>query len=721
MYISGIGIVSSLGTGPEATCTALAAGRSAIAPLSLFPLLHGQPLPVGQVSNELVPSPLPRTHRLALTAAGQALGDDDRPPDAVIIGTTTGGILTSEELLRSGVTDQAQYRYHGLTSVAEEVARAVGCHGPALTVSTACSSGAVALTLALRLLQQGVYERVLAGGADSLCRLTYFGFHSLQLVDRIGCRPLDQERLGMSVAEGAALLLLTKTRPARPLAVLAGAGLSCDAHHPAAPHPEGNGALAAMQAALDDAACGPGAVGYLNLHGTGTPDNDLAEAKAIHRLFAQPPPLSSVKGATGHSLAASGAIEAVLAALAVSRGLLPANTGCHQPDPALDLVPLRTPQHRSVDTVLSNSFGFGGNNCCLVFKATPDAASRTIPSPRHHEAGKRFLAIHDGRCLSGAGDVAATLERLRSGAAAAGPVDLSTTVAHLPPRLIRRLKRLPRLALVLAAATLGSDRSTGVPTAIFLGTGWGALSETHDFLERLTSSNEQFPSPTDFVGSVHNAPASQIAIWAETTGANITVSGGNHSFEQALLAADLILGDHDAPALVLGVDEGHEQLSPLFDASIPAGSPLADGGGALLVSRRHDGAAGLISTPFYRCCRDPEAIAALLSWYGGSDAIRSRCGAILAGFPADRRAAGEEQLSRFLAMAETTVPVLRYRELVGEFASASAVAAVLAWQLLVHGEIPASLAQGPPRTLAGKTILLLTSDDYLSGLEIALP
>ncbi|BDD86296.1 beta-ketoacyl synthase N-terminal-like domain-containing protein [Desulfofustis limnaeus] len=719
MYISGIGIVSSLGTGPEATCTALTAGRSAIAPLSLFPLLHGQPLPVGQVSDELVPSPLPRTHRLALAAAGQVVRDDDRPPDAVIIGTTTGGILTSEELLRSGVTAQAQFRYHGLTSVAEEVARAVRCYGPALTVSTACSSGSVALTLALRLLQQGVYERILAGGADSLCRLTYFGFHSLQLVDRIGCRPLDQKRLGMSVAEGAALLLLTRTRPARPLAVLAGAGLSCDAHHPAAPHPDGDGALAAMQAALDDAACKPESVDYLNLHGTGTPDNDLAEAKAIHRLFAQPPPLSSVKGATGHSLAASGAIEAVLAALAVSRGLLPANTGCRQPDPALDLKPLRTPQHRIVTTVLSNSFGFGGNNCCLVLQVPPDAGRCTL-APRHHETDKRFLAIHDGRCLSGAGDTAATLERLRNGVTAAGLVDLSAA-AHLPPRLVRRLKRLPRLALALAAATLGNDRSAGVPTAIFLGTGWGALSETHDFLERLASSNEQFPSPTDFVGSVHNAPASQIAIWAHATGANITVSGGNHSFEQALWAADLILDDHDAPALVLGVDEGHQHLSPLFDASIPADSPLADGGGALLVSRRHDGATGLISTPFYRCRRDPEAIAALLDWYGGSDAIRSRCGAILAGFPADRRDAGEEQLSRFLAMAGTTVPVLRYRELVGEYASASAVAAVLAWQLLVHGELPASLAQGPPRSLAGKTILLLTSDDYLSALEIALP
>ena len=141
VHISGLGIISSLGSGLEDTCTALAANSSGIRPLSLFPLLQEQPLPVGQISSELDPGALPRTHRLALAAARQALTNDDRPPDAVIIGTTTGGILTSEDLLRRTIADQAAYRYHGLTSVAEEVARAVGCHGPALTVSTACSSG----------------------------------------------------------------------------------------------------------------------------------------------------------------------------------------------------------------------------------------------------------------------------------------------------------------------------------------------------------------------------------------------------------------------------------------------------------------------------------------------------------------------------------------------------------------------------------------------------
>ena len=132
-----------------------------------------------------------------------------RPPDAVIIGTTTGGILTTEQLLRDKVVDKQAYRYHGLASVAEYLADQVGCGGPAIAVSTACSSGAVAIALALRMLRRGRAESVLVGGVDSLCRLTYFGFHSLQLVDRKGCRPLDRDRQGMTIAEGAAMLLLT--------------------------------------------------------------------------------------------------------------------------------------------------------------------------------------------------------------------------------------------------------------------------------------------------------------------------------------------------------------------------------------------------------------------------------------------------------------------------------------------------------------------------------
>ncbi len=718
VYIAGIGIVSSLGSGLAATRQALAANRSGIRPLTLFPLLQDSPLPVGQAPPDTPAADLPRTHRLAQAAALQAMAEGPEPPEAVIIGTTTGGILTTEALLRSDERDTARYRHHGLTTVAEELARRVGCVGPALTVSTACSSGAAAITLAMRLLQRGTMERILVGGVDSLCRLTYFGFHCLQLVDRTGCHPLDRDRQGMSVAEGAALLLLTSCRPERPHGLLAGAGLSCDAYHPASPHPDGDGALRAMQAALADAGLQPDDVDYLNLHGTGTPDNDLAEARAVRRLFATPPPLSSIKGATGHSLAASGAIEAVVATIAITEGLLPATTGCRQPDPALDLKPILSPLRQPVGTVLSNSFGFGGNNCCLVLQSPDrDRNARTPTLPQLPE--KRLLALHGWSCLSGAGDLPATLAHFRDGRCVAGAADLAAVSDALPPRLIRRLKRLPRLALSLATAAVDRASGTKPPDGIFLGTGWGALSETHDFLKRLAESTEQFPSPTDFVGSVHNAAAGQVAQLLRATGANITTSGGDYSFEQALLAADLLLENTDQTALVLGVDEGHPVLSPRFDPSIAPNAALTDGGGAFVVGRDPAEAVLRVSVPFYQSDRSDDGVAALLAWYGGRQELETHCGVILAGIPRVSEYLGEHQLNVFLSLLKKPPPVIRYRSLIGEFASASAVAAVLAAGLLQDDEVSATLTGGPVASLTGKRVLVLGLGTCLTAMEVS--
>ncbi|MBU1568870.1 MAG: beta-ketoacyl synthase chain length factor, partial [Proteobacteria bacterium] len=560
IYIGGAGIISALGSGLPVTEKALRDNCSAIRPLTLFSLLQGAPLPVGQVDGLNSTSSYPRTHRLAGVAAGQAMAGCSRPPDAVIIGTTTGGIETTEKLLRSKEKKKELYRHHGLSTVAEYVAGELGCTGPALTVSTACSSGVVAIAAGLSMLRSGKVRTVLVGGVDSLCRLTYFGFHSLQLVDGNGCKPLDENRQGMAVAEGAGMLLLTTIKPEEPQAELLGVGLSCDAYHAAAPHPEGQGAFMAMQSALADAGLHPGDISYINLHGTGTPDNDLAEAKAVRRLFVVPPPLSSIKGASGHSLAAAGGVEAVVSVIAVSKDLMPANTGLQKVDPTLGLTPLIRPKEGPVKAVLSNSFGFGGNNGSLVIGAGGVFVRPHSPQP----CG--VLAIHGYACLSGAGNTAATMDRISRGASVAGIAGFPQISENLPASLIRRLKRLPRMTLSLAVmAHTNSGFDEQKPGSVFMGTGWGALSETHDFLERLNSSGEQFPSPTDFVGSVHNGPASQVAIMFGATGPNITASGGDYSFEQALLAADLMISDAVIPALILGADEGHEIFSPLLD------------------------------------------------------------------------------------------------------------------------------------------------------------
>lgn len=716
VYIAAAGIVSPLGRGLAATEAALRENRSALGPLHVFPLLQGTSLPVGQVADLDGSLWLPRTHRLAREAARMAMAGCSGAPDAIILGCTTGGILTTEHLLRAKEQDKKAYKYHGLGSVAEDIAEQCNCSGPALTVSTACSSGAVAIALALNLLRTGRMRRILVGGVDSLSRLTYFGFHSLQLVDRNGCRPLDISRQGLSVAEGAAMLLLTTERPTNPLALLLGAGLSCDAHHPTAPHPEGQGALKAMHLALSDAALKPSDVDYINLHGTGTPDNDRAEAKAIIALFPEPPALSSIKGATGHSLAASGAIEAVVACLAVSRGFVPGNTGCSQPDTALKLTPQAISAARPVGTVLSNSFGFGGNNGCLVI-----AHPATVSAARRERKGD-MLAIHGSACLTGAGLTSSTLARLSLGVPVAGMFPPDQIEAHLPLRLIRRLKRLARISLLLATAAHEETGNMEKPSAVFMGTGWGALSETYDFLDRLTESAEQFPSPTDFIGSVHNGPASQVAMYFKASGANVTTSGGDYSFEQALLATYTLLEDADQSALLLGVDEGHEPLSALLDPSIAPGRPLADGGGALYVNRDLKGARCLVQMPFYGRSDGDDLLSRLLEALGGAAGVQTGYAVVFAGVPAGVSNQGNSQLEAFLHCVNNSLPVCRYRDFIGEFASASAVAAALVVSFLEAGYIPGALVGGHDLPLGpGKKILVLGTGPYLTAMEFFKP
>ncbi len=712
VYICGAGIISPLGSGLAITEKALRENRSAVKPLELFPLQQGAPLPVGEVTSPKATSSLPRTHQLAHIAARQAMDGHRNPPDAVILGTTTGGILTTEQLLKSKEQNKELYQYHGLNTVADYIAQKVNCTGPAIVVSTACSSGAVAITLAMKMLRSGQAKTVLTGGVDSLCRLTYFGFNSLQLVDSKGCKPLDVNRQGMAVAEGAGMLLLSTVKPETFHAALLGAGLSCDAYHPAAPHPEGQGAFKAMQNALADTGLTPGDIEYINLHGTGTLDNDLAESKAIHRVFSTLPPLSSIKGATGHSLAAAGAIEAVISSITVSHQLMPANTGLQKADPALGVSPLTAPLERPTKAVLSNSFGFGGNNGSLVI-GRPHSTLRDTQQPL-----ATGLAIHGYSCLTGAGDTVETIQKIHDGAGIAGITEFETFSKNLPTRLIRRLKRLARMTLSLAKDA-HDDSGCDNPHSIFMGTGWGALSETHDFLNRLTETREQFASPTDFVGSVHNGPASQVAIMFGAKGANITTSGGDYSFEQALLAADLILDDPTEPALVLGADEGHTLFSPLLDPSITPDSSLSDGGGALYVKRETKGAKCCISIPFYQNSTADrvmtELIAALTDTSGYA--------LVMAGIPAAMINQGQKQLDQFMDLVKISVPVVHYRRFTGEFASASAVAATLAASILETGKIPGAFAEENEIQISSRKnkILILGLGKFISAMVLSKP
>jgi 3-oxoacyl-(acyl-carrier-protein) synthase len=265
-------------------------------------------------------------------------------------------------------------------SLVGTVARALGLGGPCSAVNTACSSGLVAIITAVDWLRAGLCEAVVAGGADPLTRYTLSGFCALRAVDPEPCRPFDRNRRGMSLGEGAGAMVLERLeranrRGAEVLAVVAGAGLACDAHHLTAPDPEGRGAARAMRAALGEAGIGPEAVGFINAHGTGTPHNDRAELASVQAVFgrrAPSCPLSTVKGHIGHCLGAAGAIEAVVTLETLRRGLVPPTAGLTDPELAGDFDFVRgTPRPVVARYGLSNSFGFGGNNASLLL-ASPE-------------------------------------------------------------------------------------------------------------------------------------------------------------------------------------------------------------------------------------------------------------------------------------------------------------------------------------------------------------
>jgi len=388
--ITGVGILGAPGVGVAATLDHLWAGRSGLGPLELFPSPRHSHLPVGEVRDLLPGDEGSRTGRLARLALAEALesaGLDPLPPElgaraALCLGTCTGGMPETERavatLLAGGDPPAVVWGRHECGAATAALAIRFGLRGPALTISNACSSGAQAIADGGELIESGEAELVVAGGADALCDLTLSGFASLLVVDPHGCRPFDRRRAGMSLGEGAAFCVLESeahaaARGVAPRAWLLGHGNTCDAHHPTAPDPQGRGAARAMRKALERAQLAPAAVDYVNAHGTGTPDNDRAEGRALRTLFGEAlPPVSSVKRCFGHTLGAAGAIEAVVSVLALSEGFLPGNPGFEELDPECGVEPIRETQAAAPRVVLSSSFGFGGNNTVLCFGAAEE-------------------------------------------------------------------------------------------------------------------------------------------------------------------------------------------------------------------------------------------------------------------------------------------------------------------------------------------------------------
>ncbi len=293
----------------------------------------------------------------------------------VFLGTSTSGIRSTEIAYarRDPHTGSlpADFRYdtvHNLDATTEFVRLVLGLSGPAMTISTACSSSAKVFCLVERFISTGLIDAAVVGGVDSLCLTTLFGFNSLQLVAPDVCRPFDTARRGLSIGEAAGYALLERHEGASrgPLRLL-GYGETSDAYHMSAPHPHGDGARRAMLEALGRAQLHANEIDYINLHGTATPANDSTEAEAVHGIFGATTPCSSTKGFTGHALGAAGMTEAAIALLSLEQDFTPGSPTTREVDPETQCGIVLRGHAGRLSRVMSNSFGFGGSNCALVF------------------------------------------------------------------------------------------------------------------------------------------------------------------------------------------------------------------------------------------------------------------------------------------------------------------------------------------------------------------
>ncbi len=392
VFLTGLGIISAIGNNVEESIHSFEQHRSGIGPCQHLDTIHRDIFPLGEVklsNSELadmhhLDARLSRTILLSYHAARAAM---DSLPDlngrkyrtGFISASSVGGMDRTEHFYDEFTKDPfsgdlRDVMYHDCGKPTDFVAEKLGVKDFITTISTACSSSANAIMLGARLIKAGQLDIVIAGGVDSLTKFTLNGFNSLMIVDKEQCRPLDESRVGLNLGEGAAYVILMSEKIVNdlkldPYCSLSGYGNTNDAFHQTALSNEGNGPYLAMNAALKMSGLKPSDISYINMHGTGTQNNDMAEGKAVERIFhPNYPRLSSTKSFTGHTLGASGAVEAVFSAISVKQGIIYPNFSFSHQMHDLSIVPETQFQRgQKIENVLSNSFGFGGNCTSLLF------------------------------------------------------------------------------------------------------------------------------------------------------------------------------------------------------------------------------------------------------------------------------------------------------------------------------------------------------------------
>lgn len=390
VFIAGKGIISAIGNNLEETLASLRNRKSGVDKISILRTNYSNTLPAAEVkltNDELIQlSGLESDSRnalLSMIAAKEAIADANIPDlkkwrTGFISANTVGGMDITEEMFHHYLADSAtptlaQTGKHDSGVITEIVADALGIKDHITTISTACSSSANSIMYGARMIKNGLLDIVVAGGTDSMSRFTLNGFNSLMILDNRPCTPYDENRKGLNLGEGAGYIVLVSEKVAatlskKPTAIVAGYANANDAFHQTASSPEGKGNYMAMKGALDMSGLAPKDIDYINLHGTGTPNNDISEGLAVQRIFGEVPKASSTKAFTGHTLGACAGIEAVFSLMAMEHGIIFPNLRFETQMKELDFKPVtELIENVEVNNVMSNSFGFGGNCSSVIF------------------------------------------------------------------------------------------------------------------------------------------------------------------------------------------------------------------------------------------------------------------------------------------------------------------------------------------------------------------
>lgn len=613
IVVTGVGAVTALGrTAPE-SFDGIVRGERGFRELTLFDPGEARSKIVAEVRSVSAPADprLSRTSELALIAAREALAQAGIDPKTrrvgLVLGGTTAGMFETESLLATllSTTETSQQRdaalsrmlNHPLSAPTDRLVKELGPFARARSISSACSSGANAIAVAGTWLELGFVDAVLCGAADSLCRVILSGFSALGALDPEGARPFDARRRGLTLGEGAGMLVLERAGEharARAICTLLGWASRSEAHHITNPEATGEAPHAAMLAALERAGLGPGDIDYVNAHGTGTPLNDPMETRALARLFGDDLKrvrVSSQKGMIGHTLAAAGAIEAVITALAIERGVVPPTGGLEQPDAeCAALRHVTRSESRPIGAAISSSFGFGGMDAALVL------GSRDRAAPARGK--KRSVVVTGISAVTPAGiftgtDVADLPERADGGTAVTFPE------GALDPERARRLDRSSRIGALACREALASwaPSSGAKPTGVVLGSAFGAVDATAEFMRRLRDKGVRMVRPADFPSLVPSSPAGYVSIYLGLQGPALVVADLAASGECALAQAAELIAAGDVEHMCAGAVEERsaivEQVLSLVFGGVSAGSARGEGGAALALATADSGAPAL--------------------------------------------------------------------------------------------------------------------------------